>query len=263
MLKKIFFYLLLLLFVHNITIAQSILSHEIGITIGPATVQSDYGVRHDFKTNTGNSGISVGLIHYLNFSSGAFKNQFFNEHVRVRSELSLSTANLKHFGKWVDGGNNTLGKEQLRAMSGTSKLINLGVQGEFNFINIHDFENRIGGFGPYVSLGLMYSLYTTKVSSTLGPLGDSATTFPKYLVPSDGRSFGFSSESKPVFSVVAGFGTRYKLAKMSDLLLDMRFQYFNSDWVDGLNPNKDIYKENQANDWMVWLNIGYIHYLEF
>jgi hypothetical protein len=50
---------------------------------------------------------------------------------------------------------------------------------------------------------------------------------------------------------------------MSDLLVDMRFQYFSSDWVDGLNPNKQVYTENKANDWMVWFNVGYIHYLEF
>jgi hypothetical protein len=50
---------------------------------------------------------------------------------------------------------------------------------------------------------------------------------------------------------------------MSDLMFDIRYQGFNSDWVDGLNPNKKIYKENKSNDSQVWFNLGYIMYLEF
>jgi hypothetical protein len=43
-------------------------------------------------------------------------------------------------------------------------------------------------------------------------------------------------------------------------MIDLRFQYFFSNWVDGLNPNPAAYyKENKANDWLVWLN-GYIYY---
>jgi hypothetical protein len=43
-----------------------------------------------------------------------------------------------------------------------------------------------------------------------------------------------------------------------------RFEISNifSNWVDGLNPNPAIYKENKANDWLVWLNVGYIYYLQ-
>jgi hypothetical protein len=28
-------------------------------------------------------------------------------------------------------------------------------------------------------------------------------------------------------------------------MIDLRFQYFFSNWVDGLNPNPKIYKENK------------------
>lgn len=262
MFKKTLFYLLLLPCITTIATAQLKLAHEIGITSGPVTFQSDYGERHDFETNAGNTGIAVGFIHYLNFSSNSNTETFFSEHTRVRSELSFSSTNFNHFGQWVEG-NNSIGKEQLRAMRGSSEMLTLGIQGEFHPIKIHEFENNIGTFGPYVSLGIAYSFYKTDASSTLGPLGNTETTFPKYLTPSDGRPHGFSTESKSVVSITAGLGTRYKLTKMSDLLVDLRFQYFTSDWVDGLNPNKDIYKENKSNDWMVWFNLGYIQYLNF
>jgi hypothetical protein len=44
-------------------------------------------------------------------------------------------------------------------------------------------------------------------------------------------------------------------------MVDLRFQYYFSNWVDGLNPDPKIYKENKANDWLVWFNFGYIYYL--
>jgi hypothetical protein len=32
----------------------------------------------------------------------------------------------------------------------------------------------------------------------------------------------------------------YKLTPLRDLMVDLRFQYYFSNWVDGLNPNPDI-----------------------
>jgi hypothetical protein len=43
-------------------------------------------------------------------------------------------------------------------------------------------------------------------------------------------------------------------------MIDLRFQYyFSGGWT---NPNPEIYKENKANDWLVWFNVGYIYYLQ-
>lgn len=263
MFKKVLFSIIFIISLPYVLSAQYNFAQEIGITIGPATFQTDFGERNDFETNSGNAGVSFGLLHYFNFSSGSYFSSYFNEHIRVRSELSFNTTNLRHFGKWVNSDSNSLGQEQLQAMRGASTVLNLGIQGELNFIKIHSFENSIGSFGPYVSLGLAYSYYNSKITSTLGTMGEIDITHPKYLPPSNGRTNGFSSESKTVLSFTTGFGTRYKLTKMSDLLVDMRFQSFTSDWVDGLNPNKQLYKENKSNDWMVWFNFGYIHYLEF
>ena len=45
-------------------------------------------------------------------------------------------------------------------------------------------------------------------------------------------------------------------------MIDLRWQYYFSNWVDGLNPDPNIYKENKANEWLVWLNFGYIYYIQ-
>ena len=242
--------------------AQIGIAHEIGVVIGPVMFKSDYGARNDFGTNINNNGFGIGLVHYLNFSYNSNKRTFFSEHFKVRSELSYSKSNFKHYGQYVETNSNSLGIQQLRAMSGSSGLINLGTQLEYSPIKIHDFENSIGSFGPYGSIGVQFSSYTSKANSTLGQLGSSSATFPKYLDPSDGHLYGFSNESKGVFSIVSSVGTRYKLSRLQDLIIDFRFQYFNSDWVDGLNPNPEIHKENRANDWLIWVNLGYIYYLQ-
>lgn len=240
-------------------------SHEIGIIAGPVAFQSDFGQRSDFSTNLGNTGIGIGIIHYLNFTYdfnyNYTRNSFFNDHFKLRSELSYNKTNLKHFGKWVSSNSNSIATQQLRALEGVTTLTNLGMQLEFYPRNIRDLARSIGSFEPFVSLGGQYSSYNSEVVSSLGSLPSSMNKWPKYTDPSNGRPNGFSTESKTVWSVVSSVGTRYKLNDFSDLMVDLRMQYFYSDWIDGLNPNPEIYTENKANDWLVWFNVGFIYYL--
>lgn len=264
--KYIAFFCLLFFGFSNVANAQFGFSHEIGVIAGPVAFQSDYGERHDLSTNAGNTGYGIGIIHYLNFSYEAECNcytpeTYFNDHFKLRSELSYNKTELNHLGQWVEG-TNSLGKEQLKAMSGSSAVTNIGMQLEFFPLSIRDFTATIGSFGPFISLGGQFSFYNAKATSTMGPLGTPLTTFPKYLVPTDDRPYGFSTESGSVWSVVSSVGTRYKLSPLSDLMVDLRLQYYFSDWVDGLKPNPDLYKENKANDWLVWFNVGYIYYLQ-
>ena len=259
--KSILFICFLLFGFSNVANAQFGFSHEIGVIAGPVAFQSDYGERHNISTNAGNTGYGIGLIHYLNFSYEADCNcytpdTYFNDHFKLRSELSYSKTDLQQFGEWANKSN------QLSAMRGSSAVTNIGMQLEYFPFSIRDFSARVESFGPFISLGGQFSFYNTKASSTLGPLGTPLTTFPKYLVASDGHQYGFSNEGSTVWSIVSSVGTRYKLAPLSDLMVDFRLQYYFSDWVDGLNPNRTQFKENKANDWLVWFNVGYIYYLQ-
>jgi hypothetical protein len=243
--------------------AQSSLSHEIGGFFGPSVMKSDYGQRNDDSSTYRNTGFGIGLVHYVNFSYKSLSDAYFNEHFKVRSELSFNQTKLNHFGEWTKNGSNSIGKQQLKAMEGKTSILNLGAQLEyFPLSEIHDFEYRIGSFSPYISFGIQYNFYSVTSSSTMGKLGTLKTTFPKYLVPSDDHSYGFSTESNSTWSIVSGIGTRYKLTALSDLMVEFRLQYFASDWVDGLNPNKEIFTENKYNDWQGWLTFGYVFYLD-
>jgi hypothetical protein len=256
--KKILFLFLFALGTFIPANAQANFSHEIGAVVGPVNFRSDFGLRNNGKTNFNNTGFGVGLVHYMNFSYTADCNcyrpeTYFNDHFKVRTELSYNKTNLRHYGKWAD--KESIGGEQLRAMRGETSVTNIGMQLEFFPFSIREFSYNTGGFAPFVSLGAQYSFYQPKVWSELGPLDRPGVLPTKYIGAT-------SNEDGSTFSIVGSVGTRYKLTTLSDLVVDLRWQYYFSDWVDGLNPDRTIYKENKANDWLVWLNVGYIYYLD-
>jgi hypothetical protein len=254
--------LLLLTSITNKAIAQFGFSHEIGAIVGPVAFQSDYGERNDISTNAGNTGYGIGLVHYLNFSYKADCNcytpeTYFNDHFKLRSELSYNKTNLQHFGNWVDPKKNSLMAQQLRAMRGSTAVTNIGMQLEFFPFSIRDFTANVGSFAPFISLGGQFSFYKPTAESQLGPgLGELLTVTPiKYLD-------AFDVKGGTTWSVVSSIGTRYKLTELSDVMVDLRFQYYFSNWVDGLNPDPKVYLENKANDWNIWFNVGYIYYIQ-
>ena len=260
--SKYFTVILLLLFNFSEDVfAQPGVVHEVGVIGGPLQFRSDYGERGNSETNSNNKGYGLGIIDYMNFAYNASPRDYFPNHFKVRNELSYSKTNLQNYGQWIE--KNTIGAKQLAAMRGSTQLINLGSQLEYYpLTDLHEYEYDIGSFAPYVAVGLQVTYYSAIATSTLGPMGTAGVTFPKYLIPSDGRPHGYSTESKAAFSGVMNIGTRYRLGTLSDLVLDLRYQYFASDWVDGLNPNKDQFSENRSNDSLIWLTVGYIFYLD-
>lgn len=240
------------------SLAQFGFSHEVGVIVGPTAFQSDYGERHDVKTNLGNTGFGIGLIHYLNFSYKAdcdcyTPETYFNDHFKLRSELSYSKTKLDFFGKWTEGDGNLATK--LKGMHGETSITDIGMQLEYFPLSIRDFSATLGAWGPFMSLGAHFSFYDPKAYSDFGALDTPLTTPVKYIGATQ-------NEGGTVWSVVGSVGTRYKLTTLSDLMIDLRWQYYFSDWVDGLRPDPDLHKENKANDWNVWLNFGYIYYID-
>lgn len=240
----------------NIAFAQSSFSNEIGIIAGPVSFQSDYGERGNLSQNMGNTGFGIGFIHYVNLSYvgyNQYKSEtYFNEHFKLRTEISYTKSQFKHYGCLIDNGKNTIGLQQLRAMRGETEIVNIGMQMEYYLTNVHDFENSSGILNPYISFGAHYSFYKPKAYSLLGPL--ETNSISKYI--------GATTSSKSgIMSIVASVGSRYKLNELSDLIIETKMQYYFSDWVDGLKPDSSKYPENKANDWLVWLNLGYIYYL--
>ncbi len=222
---------------------------EVGIMAGPVFFKSDYGERGDFENFSKNSGLSVGVFYYFSFIED-FKS--LRENFKLRLDASYMKADLEHYGKYVDPAKTSLFADQLRAMNGSTSTINLGLQMEFYPWKTDDY-NRGTTFSPYVSLGGQMGYYTSKVKSDLGPLGTPLTTPAKY-------SSGTRNESRPVASLTSSVGVRYRLDDYNSLIFDSRLQYYTSDWVDGLNPDRSTYKENETNDYSLTFSFGYVYY---
>lgn len=254
-------YLSLFIFTPNFIQAQFGFSHEIGVISGPTFFQTDYGEAGDLENFIRNNGIGIGIVHYMNF---AYRSEcscystysYFNDHFKLRSEFSYyKTGELQHYGKWVDPDRTSLTAEQLRGMRGRTSITSLGMQLEYFPWSIRDFMASVGNLAPFVSLGAHYNHYSPEAWSNLGVLGIPSTTPVKYRD-------AFNLESGSTWSVLGSIGTRYKLTVMSDLMLDFRWQYFNSNWVEGLSPDPVRYPENKANEWLFFVNFGYIYYLD-
>ncbi len=242
--------------------AQFGFSHEIGVIAGPLAFYSDFGQRYDFETNSRNVGVGIGIIHYMNFSYRAdcncyTRDRYFNDHFKLRSELNYHITNLEHLGEFTDDQSGVV-DNQLRAMKGKSSVLQLGAQLEYFPLSIRDFAAGQYRIAPFISLGAHYVWYNPKVTSELGPLEIADGTSNPATVPFKYYE-SFKQDSGSTWAMVGSVGIRYKLTVVSDLMLDSRWTYFGSNWVDGLNPDVP---ENKSNDWTYWLNVGYIYYLD-
>ena len=264
-LKHLAFAFFLFVITHSVY-AQFGFSNELGIIAGPVQFRSDYGSRTDSDTNKGNMGVGIGIIQYVNFSyrknySYRFKESFFIEHFKVRNEISWNRTELNHFGRWVDPSKTSEDAKRLRGHTGVSKNIDIGTQLEFYPYNIKGFESFTPLISPFASIGVHYTFYSPEVSTTYqnsnaAAIGDVTDASNFYSLWDPGS---VDASSGGAFSLVSSVGIRYKVGKLSDLMLDLRWQYYFKDTVDGLDHQLD---SNKYNDWLLWLNVGYIFYLD-
>ncbi|HET8886672.1 MAG TPA: glutamate dehydrogenase [Salinimicrobium sp.] len=255
---KNLFILLIVFFIGITNVLAQGFSHEIGVIAGPVAFYSDYGIRNDMETNTGNMGLGVGIVHYISFAYRADCNcytqdTYFNDHFKIRNELDYHVTNLDHHGIWAESEG--FGGEQLRAMHGKATVTEIGTHLEYFPLSIRDFSAFAYKVAPYVSLGVHYVHYSPTGYSDLGSLTEpgSPAIFPAF-------EDGIVLDSGNTWAIAGSVGMRYKLSVLSDLLIDARWHWYDSDWVDGLNHDQP---QNQANDWMFWINVGYIYYLDF
>ena len=245
--------------------AQLGFSHEIGIITGPVAFKADFGERLDSGTNAGNTGFGIGLVHYINFAYQADCNcyttdNYFNDHFKLRTEISFNKTKLDHLGEWVEESRTSTEADKLRAHTGEANNFDIGMQLEFFPLSIRSFQAFGYRLAPFVSLGAHYVSYNPKVYTDY----DNGTNDVGNVLDNNNFYSGWdpgsiNPDSGSTWSVVSSIGVRYKLNMLSDLMIDLRGQYYFSDWVDGLDHQLN---SNKYNDWLVWLNVGYIYYLD-
>lgn len=246
MLKKIITSLVILISCSSVKAQYGNTYQEIGFMAGPVFFQSDFGARGDFENAIKNVGISVGVFYYISPNSNR---SGFADNFKIRLEASFMKVELEHYGKYTEGDTDFARK--LRGMNSSVKAGNVGVQLEYYPFKTDDYSSAT--FSPYISAGTQLTSYSVTAKSSLGAIGTPTTMIDKYID-------GFRSDSGIAVSLTTSIGFRYKLADYHALILDARLQYYFTDWMDGMNPDKDKYPENKTNDYSATLNVGYVYY---
>lgn len=260
-----------LIFTSTLLFSQNT-SHEIGVLTGTASIQTDYGVRGDFLSETANNSTSLTVAHYMQFSSNNTwnKRKSILDHIIVKSELNyLKSADLEHFikpsGSVVinknEGENKSLTATQILSnMKGNISLINVGLQLEYYLKDITEFFDGSGSsrsrINPFVNFGFNYSIFNNTITSKLGDWHTDITLLPeKYRTPG-----AVQEGSGGAFAFNTGVGARYKLTKKLDMVAQFKWEVFASDAIDGLQAKVS---ENKSNETLTNLQFGLIYHLNF
>ena len=237
-------------------------THGVGVLIGTATIQTDYGQKNNFLSSYGNNAISLSLAHYVHFFNVDTRwnaDNEFNNHVMLKTELNLlTTANFEHYGAYTLG-NSDLAK-RLREMTGSVSMMGIGFQGEYYFNDLKEFMFPYSDmkWNPFVSIGFKYTSYTNTLTSTFdsGDWRSDPSILPvKYQDP-DNIAVGDGK----AFSLTLGTGTRYKVSEKLDAIANFNWQYFFSDAIDGLQTNNS---SNSSNEWLLNFQVGLVYHLNF
>lgn len=266
--KLNYFLLPLVFFVTISSFAQEIY-HEVGFGVGPVSFRGDWGERRDGSTNFGNTGFGVNIIHFANFAYGRNSYKYFHKHFKLRNQLTVHQTNLNHYGRWVraesesfdpsDPNDPRLGPT-LENMSGKTTVFELGTGLEWNWRPIREYERQIEIFQPYAGFGINLVYYNPSVETSLpGRIGARQNTWPTFLPPPSGGRDRISNSSDITASVNFQAGTRYRVNEDIDLFIEGRWHSFFSDFVDGLDPRNP---NNESNDWMFFLNVGFTYYFD-
>ena len=242
-------------------------SNEIGVVGGPLLFQSDFGLRQNFDTNINNTGLGIGLVHYINFAYRAdcncySRDVYVNDHFKIRNELDFHFTQLTHQGR--ESQKDSDEGRDLRDHKGTASVFELGSQIEFYPLSIRDFQAGAFRISPYISLGVHYVYFDPGYSSDQDVPGARPEDiyFDRFLV-GDGELGGIDGTPGSTYAITGSLGFRFKLGILSDLNFELRYHKYGSNWVDGLNPDEASYPPNKYDDSIVWFMVGYVYYLNF
>lgn len=242
--KNIFLYLFLI-YSSLSSFSQIKALHELGVIVGPVSMQTDFGERHHLPSSVLNIGYGVGIVYYLSANpKRSYWNQRGNpleDHLKLRFEFSYMQDKLVQRGRYIEG--NSAQAILLRGVISDVKLINGGVQMQYSIFSASD--NRF--LEPYISFGGMYTSYKPHVTSILGDIEADPSLLPNAYHGAVHNAGGTTG------SFTLGAGTTYTTESDLKFIMDFRWQRFIKDDIDGLTP---LLSANKYNDWLFYLNFG-------
>ncbi len=215
--------------------AQFRVYHELGGSVGPALIAGDWGRNSTVGQVFGYDGVEVNFLHNM---------QLVRERIGLRSNLGfVYTKNKHNKDEWTGEGSNDPSEQQnmLAAMSGTSMIISLGTQLEYNFFDFGMYYPR-NSWTPYISAGFNLLYYMNDVNT------------PQGIPDIYDNGEGIHSTSGLTTSFKGSMGAKFKFSRFISVFGELSLQRASSDKVDGLVPNASF-----GTDYLSSLNIGVMY----
>ncbi len=237
--------------------AQTSFSHEVGVNLGIASFQTDFGSSTEFAS-ANQANLAFGMSYYLKFFGSQYNwrsgSSFFSEHFKVRVDFSYTNNTNVNNDAFKDQPNY---EEKFEPMKGQIKLYNVGLGLEYYILKLEDYSSfykSSGSINPFVSLGLGYSYSQPDIFWNDVSLKEGTEPYTQLIPKWQDGAVHLDAEN--IFSGTAGAGVRFGL-EMLDFSVEARYVYYFSDVVDGLNQPLD--PGNKGNDSMVLFNVGVIY----
>lgn len=240
--------------------SQSRFSHELGVSFGMASFQTDFGESGDFPSANAAT-FSFGVSHYLKFFGSQYSwrsgSSYFSDHFRLKTEFNyMLNTRVEHEGSYAQGGSDVALK--LQAMTGEIKMYNLGTNLEYYFSELEDYASYYkskGSLNPFISIGLHYSFYDPNIFVNDVSLEGKIEPYDDLI--DKWQEDAIFLEKGTTLGASIGAGIRYSIDDF-DLVLDGRWQHFFSDKVDGLDDTSNV-SGSDFNDTMVYVNFGVVY----
>lgn len=235
-------------------------THDIGGFVGSTSLQTDYGERGHFGSEINNKDMSFSVAHYLSFYNRTLRwdpNNVLHNHLMVKTVIQyVKNTDIEHHGYWAS--KKSYGGEQLRAMKGTVRMLNLGINLEYFLRPLEEFVYPYSdmSLNPFFTFGIQYSFYNNGLKSDLGDWQQNPSVLPTKYQNENHLALGAGE----TFALNMGLGTRYKLTPKLDLVAQFNYMYFFSDKIDGLQA--EVF-ENKNNEWALNLQLGLVYHLNF
>ena len=191
--------------------------HELGGSIGPALISGDWGRNTNIGKIFGYDGVEVNFVHNM---------QLVRSRWGLKSNFGFTYTQNKHNKDEWTGNNADDPSEQqkmLRAMSGSSSIITLGTQAEYNFIDFGMYYPR-NVWTPYIAAGINVLYFMPTVTTPDG--------VPNIYIPD-----GIHEESGVTTSFKGAAGAKFKFSRFISVFGEFSLQRSYSDKIDGLVPN--------------------------
>ncbi|MGY5355506.1 hypothetical protein [Wenyingzhuangia sp. IMCC45467] len=266
--KKLLLFILFTLLLTTKSNAQRrfIYQHEFGGEIGISNFQTDFTAKGPADGKLTINGFALNGTHYLHILPRRYGANPIYRHAILKTSLGINTSSFDN--KSYGTGNkplssppeNTPNNILLARLSSKTTILSLDNELQFYLRDIIRFLHRYNRYrnknkvNPYLAVGLGINYFSS--TPTYGKDGENLSE--KNIYPDKYKASYISKTNSVSLSTNFAFGARYKASPYYDLVAQMGFKYYLSDWIDGVNPDLD---SNISNDFNTVISVGFVYHM--